>query len=91
MLNLYIGKLKPLLTQDKWMPAAVRRAIHEAADELWADVMLELPRSLDKMLESGQLDLVSICTPSGVHARQTIQCAQAGIPVMTEKPMATYT
>ena len=35
-----IGKLKPLLTQDKWMPAAVRRAIHEAADELWADVML---------------------------------------------------
>ena len=40
VLNLYIGKLKPLLTQDKWMPAAVRRAIHEAADELWADVML---------------------------------------------------
>ena len=51
MLNLYIGKLKPLLTQDKWMPAAVRRAIHEAADELWADVMLELPHGINKILD----------------------------------------
>ena len=60
-----------------------------AMDAMDADESVARFESLDKMLEAGQLDLVSICTPSGVHARQTIQCAQAGIPVMTEKPMAT--
>ena len=60
-----------------------------AMDAMDVDDSVARFESLDKMLEAGQLDLVSICTPSGVHARQTIQCAQAGIPVMTEKPMAT--
>ena len=35
VLNLYISKLKPQLTTDKWMPGGVRRAMHEACDELW--------------------------------------------------------
>ena len=49
--NLYLYRVKPGLTKDKQMPGFVRWAIHEVADELWANVMLELPRSLDKMLE----------------------------------------
>ena len=34
-------------------------------------------------------DLISICTPSGLHAGQTILAAKHGRHVMTEKPMAT--
>ena len=45
--------------------------------------------NLEKMLESESLDLVAICTPSGIHAAQTKVCAKYGINVMTEKPMAT--
>ncbi|WP_159739434.1 Gfo/Idh/MocA family protein [Vibrio atypicus] len=45
--------------------------------------------SLDELLNSERLDLVTLCTPSGVHASQTIKAAKAGINVITEKPMAT--
>lgn len=45
--------------------------------------------NLDDMLENEDLDLVVICTPSGMHAEQTVLCAKHGVNVMTEKPMAT--
>ncbi|MDT7834470.1 Gfo/Idh/MocA family protein [Aquabacterium sp. OR-4] len=35
------------------------------------------------------LDCVVLTTPSGLHARQAAEAAQAGVHVMTEKPMAT--
>ena len=44
---------------------------------------------LEQMLENEKLDLVAICTPSGIHAKQTEICAKYGVNVMTEKPMAT--
>jgi UDP-N-acetyl-2-amino-2-deoxyglucuronate dehydrogenase len=44
---------------------------------------------LEQMLKSEELDLIAICTPSGIHANQTELCAKYGINVMTEKPMAT--
>ena len=45
--------------------------------------------NLDDLLASEKLDLVCLCTPSGLHSKQTIICAQAGVNVITEKPMAT--
>lgn len=44
---------------------------------------------LDALLEAEQLDLVVLCTPSGLHAKQTILAARHQVHVMTEKPMAT--
>ena len=44
---------------------------------------------LSDMLENEELDLVVICTPSGIHADQTELCAKHKINVMTEKLMAT--
>ncbi len=35
------------------------------------------------------VDCVVLATPSGLHARQVTEAAQAGLHVMTEKPMAT--
>jgi predicted dehydrogenase len=37
---------------------------------------------------SGQIDLVSVCTPPYVHASITIDCLNAGCNVVVEKPMA---
>ena len=45
--------------------------------------------SLEGMLGAEDLDLVSICTPSGQHSQQAQAIARRGIHVMTEKPMAT--
>ena len=46
-------------------------------------------RSLEVMLEQEDLDIVTLCTPSGIHPYQTEVVAAQGIHVMTEKPMAT--
>jgi UDP-N-acetyl-2-amino-2-deoxyglucuronate dehydrogenase len=43
----------------------------------------------EKMLAAEQLDLVALCTPSGLHPEQTILAAEHGVNVITEKPMAT--
>ncbi len=42
-----------------------------------------------EMLDATEADLVVLATPSGLHPAQTIEAAQAGFDVMTEKPMAT--
>ncbi|HEY4305667.1 MAG TPA: Gfo/Idh/MocA family oxidoreductase [Gemmatimonadaceae bacterium] len=44
--------------------------------------------SLDEMLKSEALDIVAICTPSGLHSALGVQAARAGKHVLTEKPMA---
>lgn len=47
-------------------------------------------QELDEMLQAEpHLDVVTICSPSGLHAQQAIQIARAGKHVVTEKPMAT--
>jgi UDP-N-acetyl-2-amino-2-deoxyglucuronate dehydrogenase len=45
--------------------------------------------NLTQLLAATDADCVVLTTPSGLHARQAIQVAQAGLHVMTEKPMAT--
>lgn len=42
----------------------------------------------DAMLQNEKIDLISICTPSGLHPEHGIKAAQKGIHVITEKPMA---
>jgi UDP-N-acetyl-2-amino-2-deoxyglucuronate dehydrogenase len=46
-------------------------------------------RQLEEMLKSEKLDLVALCTPSGIHPDQAAMAAKYGVHVMTEKPMAT--
>ena len=41
------------------------------------------------LLAEAEADVVILGTPSGLHARQAIEAAQAGCHVVTEKPMAT--
>ncbi len=45
--------------------------------------------SLRDLLSECEVDLVALCTPSGLHPGQTIRSAMSGCHVMTEKPMAT--
>jgi UDP-N-acetyl-2-amino-2-deoxyglucuronate dehydrogenase len=43
---------------------------------------------LNEMLENEEIDILSICTPSGLHPVHGIKAAGKGIHVLTEKPMA---
>ncbi|MDB2497684.1 Gfo/Idh/MocA family oxidoreductase [Alphaproteobacteria bacterium] len=44
---------------------------------------------MEEMLENEQIDLVALCTPSGIHPDQAVLAARHNVHVMTEKPMAT--
>ena len=41
------------------------------------------------MIKRDDINAVTICTPSGLHAEQGIAVAKAGKHVLVEKPMAT--
>jgi UDP-N-acetyl-2-amino-2-deoxyglucuronate dehydrogenase len=44
--------------------------------------------SVDELLLRNDIDVVCICTPSGLHAPLSIQAANAGKHIIVEKPMA---
>jgi len=44
--------------------------------------------SYEKMLKEAKADVITIATPSGLHADQGVSAAQAGKHVVMEKPMA---
>lgn len=45
--------------------------------------------TLAELLAIGNVDVIVLATPSGLHARQAIEAAAGGCHVITEKPMAT--
>ncbi|MBS1659711.1 MAG: Gfo/Idh/MocA family oxidoreductase [Bacteroidetes bacterium] len=45
--------------------------------------------SIDELLKnSKEIDVVSVCSPNGLHAEHSIKSLQAGLHVLCEKPMA---
>ncbi|MFF5207782.1 Gfo/Idh/MocA family protein [Streptosporangium sp. NPDC000396] len=45
--------------------------------------------SADALIESGEIDVVHICTPNHLHAPLTLKALAAGVAVVCEKPLAT--
>jgi len=45
-------------------------------------------RKLDKLLADSTVELVDLCTPTALHADQSIACLDAGRHVVCEKPLA---
>jgi UDP-N-acetyl-2-amino-2-deoxyglucuronate dehydrogenase len=44
--------------------------------------------SFDEVLEDDDVEVVNLCTPSGLHASQAVQAMESGKNVLSEKPMA---
>src|SRR5262245_10466906 len=58
-----------------------------AADKFGAEIGCKVYHDLDKMLADKSVDVVTICTPSGVHAEPAIAAAKAGKHIIVEKPL----
>ncbi|MEF3304943.1 Gfo/Idh/MocA family protein [Paenibacillus sp. GYB003] len=58
------------------------------AEEYGAKYGVKAYSDYGKLLAAPDIDVVCLCTPSGMHADQTIQAAEAGKHIVCEKPMA---
>lgn len=67
---------------------AVCDIIPERAQEAATKYGTKAYTDYDQLLDNEKVDLISICTPSGLHPEHGIKAAQRGIHVITEKPMA---
>lgn len=69
--------------------AAVCDIVPEKANALAKKTGAKAYYSLADLLEGEkETGIISICTPNGIHAEQSIQCMLAGHHVLCEKPMA---
>ena len=59
------------------------------AAEGWPDAAIY--GRVGDMLRHANLDLVAVITPHNTHARLALQCLNAKVSVVTEKPMAVTT
>lgn len=83
-----IGQLHLLSWTEVRGAAAVVLAEIDPARRTQAatDWHLDAVGTLDELLES-EVDVVDLCTPPGVHEAQVIQCLDAGVHVICEKPL----
>jgi UDP-N-acetyl-2-amino-2-deoxyglucuronate dehydrogenase len=59
------------------------------ADEMALSYNAKSFYTIEELLNSGiEIDVVSICSPNGLHAAHSIQSLEAGYHVLCEKPMA---
>jgi len=72
---------------DKIKPVAFCDVVEERAKTLADEFSASYYTDYKKMLETEKLDLVSICTPSGLHPEHGIEAAKRKINVLSEKPM----
>jgi predicted dehydrogenase len=87
-----------LISLHKYIPGFKKAGVKIASicdlnEELVKKVAKEqvIPKSytdLGKMLNEDDLDLVSICTPPGTHAKLGLLVLQKGLHLLMEKPMA---
>jgi UDP-N-acetyl-2-amino-2-deoxyglucuronate dehydrogenase len=68
---------------------AVCDTVKEKADALASKYEARAYYSIDDMLEAEKsIDVISVCSPNGLHAEHSIKGLKAGFHVLCEKPMA---
>jgi len=68
---------------------AVSDIVRESAGEFAAKYDCEVIDDWNKLITREDIDAVCVCTPTGLHAQQSIAAAKAGKHILVEKTMAT--
>ena len=67
---------------------AVSDIVRKNADKFAAKYNCEVIDDWQKMITRDDIDAVCVCTPTGLHAKQSIAAAKAGKHILVEKTMA---
>ncbi|KMY50167.1 Gfo/Idh/MocA family protein [Peribacillus loiseleuriae] len=68
---------------------AVCDVVEERAQEVAEKYGAKVYTNYEELLQSGEVDAVSVCTPNYLHAPISIIALNAGVHVLCEKPIAT--
>lgn len=79
---------RAIMELDEAELIAVCDVSEDRAKEYAAKYRVKAYSSFEKMLSDPEIDAVTICTPSGMHAEQAITALRAEKHVLLEKPMA---
>jgi predicted dehydrogenase len=71
--------------------AAVCRRSKDKAEAFAAEHGGQAFTDPKRMLDEAKPDVVTVCTPSGVHHEGVTACLEAGVPVLCEKPLEITT
>src|SRR5258707_4325320 len=75
--------------QSKGELIAVCDIVREKADQLAAQQHAKAYYQIEDLLaREKEVDVISICSPSGLHAEHAIKALTSGFHVLCEKPMA---
>lgn len=77
-----------ILRLDEAKLAGVSDAFPEGGEAFAGKYNTHFFKSFDEMLANQEIKIISICTPSGMHAPLAEKAAMAGKHVIVEKPMA---
>jgi UDP-N-acetyl-2-amino-2-deoxyglucuronate dehydrogenase len=75
--------------KDRLELMAVCDINEQRADEAGKKELVKVYYNLKDMLDNEDLDVLTICTPNGLHPVHGILAAQKNVHVISEKPMAT--
>jgi len=68
---------------------AVCDTVREKAKQLAEKYKVSCYEDMEEMFRADpKIDVISVCTPNGLHAEQSIKALKAGFHVLCEKPMA---
>jgi UDP-N-acetyl-2-amino-2-deoxyglucuronate dehydrogenase len=67
---------------------AVCDVVKEKADEFGQKYNAKVFYSIEEMLANTTVDVVTICSPNGLHAQHSIKSLEGGFNVLCEKPLA---
>jgi UDP-N-acetyl-2-amino-2-deoxyglucuronate dehydrogenase len=77
--------------RNKGELVAVCDIVKEKANELAARYGVRAWYHVDDLLKAEkEIDVVSVCTPNGLHAEHSVKALKAGFHVLCEKPMALH-
>jgi len=79
--------VKALLRAEGAELLAVCDKNRQAAEQVAAEFGVDAYTDLGELLKREDIDLVHVCTPSGLHTEMLLQIAEAGKHAITEKPL----
>lgn len=75
---------------ERYEISAVADLLKDRAEKFATEYGAKAYYSLEEMLKHEKLDLVVLCTPSGLHPMQAKICADAKVACLSEKPFGCF-